>query len=67
MTKPRDWNGVQVIPADCACCKRCWMRIDGRYKGYCIYGGPYTGFIQEAYNAPQAASKISACPVPAAS
>lgn len=30
-------------PITCACCKKCWLDLR---TGYCIYGGPYTGYIK---------------------
>lgn len=28
----------------CKVCKHCWIYIE---KGYCIYGGPFSGYIKD--------------------
>ena len=30
-----------LVPITCSCCKKCWLDLK---TGYCIYGGPYSGY-----------------------
>ena len=34
-----------VVPAQCACCNKCWIYVEPPHKkGRCVFGGPYNGF-----------------------
>ena len=35
-----------VIPWTCPCCTKCWMIVEGKRKGRCVYGGPYKGYVE---------------------
>ena len=35
-------SGRTLRRGNCAVCKRCWIWED---TGHCLYGGPYTGFV----------------------
>ena len=43
--KIEDWT---EIPAKCEVCKACkrWRNKEGLISDQCIYGGPYTGYIE---------------------
>lgn len=49
--KPRHdaaWNEEfeeWVMPWQCGCCKKCWMRLSGDRRGSCLHGGPYMGYV----------------------
>jgi hypothetical protein len=39
-------GGYWVVPTSCACCKVCWLITRGRKAGYCVWNGPYRGYIE---------------------
>lgn len=36
----------QTEPGKCAVCSKCRIYTEGPMKGHCIYGGPFSGYIQ---------------------
>lgn len=39
------WDGYAVVPHNCACCRTCWLYVEGPWKGICVYRGPYRGYV----------------------
>jgi len=37
-----------LSPAKCELCERCWLDV---MRGQCIYGGPYSGYVQKVLDA----------------
>ena len=43
----QDEKGNILVPGKCSCCKKCLKYASGPLKGYCIYGGPFEGYVQQ--------------------
>lgn len=37
-------DGHRMTPYSCACCKKCWVYVEGKHEGRCLHGGPYKGY-----------------------
>jgi hypothetical protein len=35
------------MKADCPCCNRCKVYVEGPLRGHCLYGGPFEGYFEE--------------------
>ncbi len=50
----------KLIDGKCKVCNKCKIIADGPMKGYCIYGGPFSGFKDESGTVVQPKAEHSA-------